>query len=329
MKIRVLSSDDVRQALPMKAAIEETKRAFSRLSSGRVEMPLRSRLHIPEQDGVLLTMPAALLEDGEMAVKLVTVFGKNPVRGFPLIHAVVLVLDAENGQILSLMDGEVLTAIRTGAGVGAATDLLASPEAKSVAIIGSGKQAGAQLDAVCNVREIQQAWVYSPNPEHAQSFAQKMSGVGSIPKNVKAVSSSAKALKDADIVCTATTSTTPVISFEYLKTGTHVNAVGSFQPSMQEIDSETIRNALVIVDSRESALIETGDIATPIKQGLITPKHIHAEIGEIINAKKHGRSSQDQLTIFKSCGVAVQDAVTAAIALKNAERENLGTIANL
>jgi len=115
----------------------------------------------------------------------------------------------------------------------------------------------------------------------------------------------------------------------HLKTGTYVNAVGSFQPTMQEIDSETIRNALVIVDSRESALIETGDIATPIKLGLITPMHIHAEIGEIINTKKYGRSSQDQLTFFKSCGVAVQDAITAAIALKNVERENLGTIANL
>ena len=329
MKIRVLSCDDVRQALPMKAAIEASKKAFSRLSSGRVEMPLRSRIHIPEQEGVLLTMPAALLDDGEMAVKLVTVFGKNPARGFPLIHAVLLVLDAENGQVLSLMDADVLTAVRTGAGVGVATDLLAPPEANSVAIIGSGKQAVAQLDAVCSVRDIQQAWVYSPNPEHAQSFAEKMSGVGPIPKDVRAVSSSAEALKDADIVCTATTSTTPVISFEQLKAGAHVNAVGSFQPTMQEIDGETIRNALVVVDSRESALIETGDIVTPLKQGLITPEHIHAEIGEIINGAKNGRSSQDQLTFFKSCGVAAQDAVTAAIALKNAERENLGTLANL
>ena len=329
MKIRVLSCEDVRKALPMKAAIEETKRAFSRLSSGRVEMPLRTRVHVPEQDGVLLTMPAALLDDGEMAVKLVTVFGKNPARGFPLIHAVVLVLDTENGQILSLMDGEVLTAVRTGAGVGAATDLLAPPKANSVAIIGSGKQAGAQLDAVCSVRDIQQAWVYSPNRQHAQSFADKMSGAGTIPKNVRAVSSSAEALKDADIVCTATTSTTPVISFEHLKSGAHVNAVGSFKPTMQEIDGETIRKALVVVDSRESALVETGDLVTPLKQGLITPEHIHAEIGEIINGTKSGRSSQDQLTFFKSCGVAVQDAVTAAIALKNAERENLGTIANL
>ena len=154
MKIRLLSCDDVRQALPMKVAIEESKRAYSCLSNGRVEMPLRSRVHIPEHDGVLLTMPAAMLDDGEMAVKLVTVFGKNPARGFPLIHAVVLLLDAENGQILSLMNGEVLTAVRTGAGTGVATDLLAPQQSNSVAIIGSGKQAGAQLDAVCSVRDL-------------------------------------------------------------------------------------------------------------------------------------------------------------------------------
>ena len=313
----------------MKTAIEESKRAYSRLSSGRVEMPLRSRVHIPEQDGVLLTMPAALLDDGEMAVKLVTVFGNNPSRGLPLIHAVVIVLDNVNGQILSLMDGEVLTAVRTGAGVGAATDLLAPSEAKTVAIIGSGKQAASQLDAVCTVREIQQAWVYSPNPEHAQSFAEEMSGVGPIPEDVQAVTSSAKALKNADIVCTATTSTTPVISFEHLKLGAHVNAVGSFQPTMQEVDTETVSKSLVVVDSRESALVETGDIVTPLKHGVITPEHIHAEIGEIINGTKSGRSSIKQLTFFKSCGVAVQDTVTAGIALKNAECENLGTIVTI
>ena len=329
MKIRVLSCEDVKQASPMKMAIVESKRAYSRLSSGRVEMPLRSRVHIPEQDGVLLTMPAALLEDGEMAVKLVTVFGNNPVRGFPLIHAVVIVMDTLTGQILSLMDGEVMTAIRTGAGVGAATDLLAPSGAKTVAIIGSGKQAASQLDAVCRVREVKEVWVFSPNPEHAESFAEKMSGIGAIPENVQAVTSSANALKDADIVCTATTSNTPVISLKHLKLGAHVNAVGSFQPSMQEIDSETISKALVVVDSRESALVETGDIVIPLKQGMITPKHIHAEIGEIINGTKSGRSSCEQLTFFKSCGVAVQDAVIAAMALKNAERENLGTIVTI
>ena len=329
MKIRVLSSDDVKKSLPMKTAIEVTKRAFSSLSSRKVEMPFRSRINVPKHDGVFLTMPAALLDDEEVAVKIVSVFGKNINRGLPLIHAIVIVLDAVNGKILSLMDGEVLTAVRTGAGVGVATDILAPINAKIVAIIGSGIQARSQLEAVCTVRNIQQARVYSPNIEHAQKFAEEMSGLGKIPSDVKVFPSSEKALKDADIICTATNSMKPVISFDHLKQGAHVNAVGSFQPKMQEIDSKTISHALVVVDSTESALVETGDIVIPLDQGLIKKQHIFAEIGEIINGTKKVRLSSDQLTFFKSCGVAVQDAVTAGIALKNAESKKLGTIASL
>ena len=327
--IRVLSSDDVKKSLPMKAAIKETKRAFSSLSARKLEMPLRSRINVSKQDGVVLTMPAALLDDEEIAVKIVSVFGNNLKRGLPLIHAIVIVLDAENGKILSLMDGEVLTAVRTGAGVGVASDILAPINAKIVAIIGSGIQARSQLEAVCTVRNIKQARVYSPNTEHAQKFAKEMSGLGKIPSDVKVFLSSEEALRGADIICTATNSVDPVISFDHLKKGAHVNAVGSFQPKMQEIDAKTISRALVVVDSRESALVETGDIKIPLEKGLIKKEHIFAEIGEIINGIKKGRSSSDQLTLFKSCGVAVQDVVTAGIVLKNAERHKLGTLASL
>ena len=237
MKIRILSSDDVRKALPMREAISGMKRAFSRLSSGMVEMPLRSRVPVTEQDGMLLTMPAALQEDGELAVKLVTVFGKNPSRGLPLIHAAVIALDINNGQIKALMDGEVLTTVRTGAGVGAATDILAREDASTVAIIGSSKLAQSQIEAVCTVRSIEQVRVFSPNPEHAHQCAEIMSGKGAVPDDIRAVQSSRKAIKNADIVCTATTSTTPVIAFKNLKKGVHINAVGAFKPEMQEIDS--------------------------------------------------------------------------------------------
>ena len=326
MSIRILSCEDVMRALPMKKVINEMKRAFTQFSSGQVEMPLRSRIHIPKKNGVLLTMPAAILDDNEIAVKIVTVFGNNLRKGLPLIHGVVIVLDAENGKILSLMDGEVLTAVRTGAGVGVATDLLASPEAKIVAIIGSGRQARSLLDAVCTVRRIKHVRIFSPNSEHVRKFVEEMSGFGQIPNNVQAVSSSPEALKDADIVCTATNSNTPVISFKHLKKGSHINAVGSFQATMQEIDSKTIANALVVVDSLESVLVETGDIVTPIKEGVINNKHIFAEIGEIINGTKNVKFSPNQMTFFKSCGIAVQDAVTAGIALKNAEHQNLGTL---
>ena len=329
MEIRILSSDDVRKALPMKEAISGMKRAFSCLSSGQVEMPIRSRVPITEQDGVLLTMPAALPEDGELAVKLVTVFGKNPDRGFPLIHAAVIALDINNGRIKALMDGEVLTAVRTGAAVGAATDLLALKDASSVGIIGSSKLAQSLLEAVCTVRSIEQVRVFSPNPEHAQKCAEEMSGNGPVPNNVRAVPSSKNAIKDVDIVCTATTSNTPVIAFENLKQGVHINAVGAFKPEMQEIDVETIVNALVVADSRESVLAEAGDIVIPINQGLITHEHVHAEIGELNNKTKNGRTSAEEITLFKSCGVAVQDAVSAGIILKNAESKNLGTLAHI
>ena len=329
MEIRILSSDDVRKALPMKEAISGMKRAFSCLSSGQVEMPIRSRVPITEQDGVLLTMPAALPEDGELAVKLVTVFGKNPGRGFPLIHAAVIALDINNGRIKALMDGEVLTAVRTGAAVGAATDLLALKNASSVGIIGSSKLAQSLMEAVCTVRSIEQVRVFSPNPEHAQKCAEEMSGEGPVTENVRAVPSSKNAIKDADIVCTATTSNTPVIAFENLKQGVHINAVGAFKPEMQEIDVETIVNALVVADSRESVLAEAGDIVIPINQGLITHEHVHAEIGELNNKTKNGRTSAEEITLFKSCGVAVQDAVSAGIILKNAESKNLGTLAHI
>ena len=274
-------------------------------------------------------MPAALPEDGELAVKLVTVFGKNPGRGFPLIHAAVIALDINNGRIKALMDGEVLTAVRTGAAVGAATDLLALKDASSVGIIGSSKLAQSLLEAVCTVRSIEQVRVFSPNPEHAQKCAEEMSGNGPVPNNVRAVPSSKNAIKDADIVCTATTSNTPVIAFENLKQGVHINAVGAFKPEMQEIDTDTIVNALVFADSRESVLAEAGDLVIPINQGLITQDHVHAEIGELNNRTKTGRTSAEQITLFKSCGVAVQDAVSSSIVLKNAESENLGTLAHI
>ena len=329
MKIRILSSDDVRKALPMREAISGMKRAFSRLSSGMVEMPLRSRVPVTEQDGILLTMPAALPEDGELAVKLVTVFGKNPSRGLPLIHAAVIALDINNGQIKALMDGEVLTTVRTGAGVGAATDILAREDASTVGIIGSSKLAQSQMEAVCTVRNIKQVRVFSPNPEHAHQCADIMSGKGPVPDDIRAVQSSQKAVKNADIVCTATTSTTPVIAFKNLKKGVHINAVGAFKPEMQEIDSETIVNSLVVADSRESVLAEAGDLVIPINRGLITENHVHAEIGELNNGTKTGRTSDDQITLFKSCGVAVQDAVSASIVIKNSESQNLGILAHI
>lgn len=328
-ELRILSAAEVRQALPMSAAIEGMKAAFSQFSTGQAHVPLRSRIPVPEQDGVALFMPAHLFQSDDLAVKVVTVFPNNISRNEPMIYATVLVLDTETGRPLALLEGSSLTAIRTGAGSGAATDLLARPDAATVAIIGSGVQARTQLEAICTVRPVTTVRVYSPNAQHAAAFAEEMAGQGPVPADIRPVSDVSEAVRTADIICAATTSNTPVFNGRDLKPGTHINAAGSFTPEMQEVDITTILRSLVVVDSRESVLEEAGDILVPLRAGEITEDHLHAELGEIVAGMKDGRTAPDQITYFKSCGVAVQDAAAAQIALQNALSANIGTIVTL
>lgn len=325
-QIRLLSADDVRQALPMGEAIATMKSAFGQLSAGQADVPLRNRIALPKQEGVSLFMPAYLGQSDDLAIKIVSVYPHNLRQGLPMIHAAVLVLDAATGRPLALLEGGSLTAIRTGAGSGAATDLLARADASTVAILGSGVQARTQLEAVCTVRQIRAVRVYSPSQDHAAAFAAEMAGQGPVPVDVRAASNPAEAVYGADIICTATTSTTPVFPGADLQPGAHINAVGSFTPQMQEVDLETIQRSLVVVDSLESAMEEAGDLLVPLANGDIDKDHIYAELGQIINGQKPGRQSPEQITYFKSCGVAVQDAAAARVALERAKAENLGVV---
>jgi alanine dehydrogenase len=324
MEIRILSSEEVRQALPMSIAIEAMKTAFAQLSAGEATVPLRSQISVQDQGGTALFMPAWLHQSNEMALKIVSVFPKNISQGLPTIHAIVIALDAATGRPLAMLEGASLTAIRTGAASGAATDLLANPDASTVGLFGSGVQARTQLEAVCTVRDIEQVWVYSLDEDGAKAFAEEMSGFGPIPSQLKIVDDPQRAMRDADIICTATTSPTPVFDGSDLKPGAHINAVGSFTPDMQEIDCDTILKATVVVDSREAALAEAGDLIIPIKEGLIGTDWIHAELGQIINGEMPGRTDPEQVTLFKSVGVAVQDAVAAYRALEAAAQMKIG-----
>jgi ornithine cyclodeaminase len=329
MKIRILSAQDVRQALPMAEAITGMKQAFAQLSTGQAVVPLRGRVDVAPQQGTTLVMPAYLAQSGDLAVKVVSVFPQNSERHEPIIYAAVLVLDAETGRPLALMEGGALTAIRTGAGSGAATDLLARPDASVVAILGSGVQARTQLEAVCTVRKIREVRVYSPTHEHAVAFAREMRGHGPIPGLIRIMSNVETAVRGADIICAATSSSKPVCKSQDISPGTHINGVGSYTPAMQEIDAETVKRALVVVDSREAAWEEAGDLIVPLQAGLITEAHIHAELGEIAAGLKPGRTSPEQITFFKSVGVAVQDTISGRIALENAVEHDLGTEVNL
>lgn len=329
MELRILNADEVKQALPMAAAIEGMKDAYGQLAAGEALVPLRTQVDVSEHEGVSLFMPAYLPGREALAVKIVSVFPENVKQALPTIHGVVLALEASSGRPLALLEGGTLTAIRTGAASGAATDLLARPEAETVAIFGSGVQARTQLEAACTVRAIKRVRVYSLDREEARAFADEMIGQGPIPDLIMIADSPETAIRDADIVCTATTSSRPVFPGHLLAPGTHVNAIGAFRPDMQEVDVETIRRALVVVDSREAVLAEAGDLIVPIEAGEIDASHIHAELGEIVNGGRSGRHNAEEITYFKSVGVAVQDAVAASIALETAEAQGLGTIVSL
>jgi alanine dehydrogenase len=320
--IRILSRQDVRQALPMRQAIEAVKRAFAQLSTGQANVPLRVALDVPRHNGVTLFMPGYLSADDQMAVKIVSVFNDNPSQGLPLIHALVIVVDATTGSPTAVMDGAYLTALRTGAASGAATDLLARPDAHTAAIFGAGAQGRTQLEAVCAVRPIHQAWVYDVAPRQAAAYAEEMSQRLSLP--VRVAETPAQAVRQADVICTATTATSPVFADADVPPGTHVNAVGAYTPHMQEVPPETVLRARVVIDHRESSLAEAGDLLIPIAQGLMTEDHIYAELGEIAAGSKSGRASPDEITLFKSVGVAVQDVAAASAVLEAAQRLGLG-----
>ncbi len=322
----VLDAADVRRALPMADAIEAMKGAFAALSSGRAVVPERIRLDVEPHDGVSLIMPAFIDDEGggALAVKVVSLFDHNRERGLPRIQAAVLALEADTGRPVALLEGAALTAIRTGAASGAATDLMARPDSRTAAILGAGVQGRTQLEAVCTVRPIETVWVYDPAAGAVQALVDEMAGRGPIPADLRPAADPREALAGADVVCAATTSQAPVFADADLKPGAHVNAVGSYQPHVQEVPAETVVRARLVVDSRRAALAETGDLIQPICEGLITADHIQADLGELVLGKAMGRTSEEEITLFKAVGVAVQDAAAARAALARAEQLGLG-----
>jgi len=324
MKLHVLTKADVQQAITMREAIEVVKDAFAQLSGGRAKVPLRTALEVPEQEGVVLFMPAYLASSGGLGAKVVSVFPRNSQRGLPTIHAVVLLVDSATGQPQAMLDGTYLTALRTGAASGAATDLLARPEARTAAIFGAGAQGRTQLAAVCAVRQIERAWVYDVDVEAAERYVQELRGQPGMPPHLAVAASPADAVREADIICTATTSHTPVFDSSDVRPGTHINAIGAFTPEMQEVDVAGLGAARIVVDSREACLAEAGDLIIPLRQGLIPEAEAWTELGEIVVGRAPGRASSQEITYFKSVGNAVQDVSVGQAILAAAQRLGLG-----
>ncbi|OGD29884.1 MAG: hypothetical protein A2Y56_08500 [Candidatus Aminicenantes bacterium RBG_13_63_10] len=325
MRLRILSASDIRLALPMTSAIAAVESAFIEFSSGRATAPPRAHITPDPYAGTTLFMPAFLPSLGAFGVKIISIFpGNSPCR-IPTIHALVLLLDPATGVPLGILDGGSLTALRTGAASGVATKYLSRPEASSAAVIGAGVQGRGQLEAVCSVRRIERAFVFDIRSDAAGLFAKELSGRGApFPSDIRPVSSPADAIRQAEIVCCATTSRAPVFADTDIAPGVHINAIGSYEPHVQEVPPEILRRSSVFVDSVEASLAETGDFLVPMASGLFSPDMIRGEIGSVASGDLPGRSSPREITVFKSVGLAVQDVCAGRAALAEAERLGLG-----
>jgi alanine dehydrogenase len=325
MNIKILSRNDVQQSVTMKQAIDVVKQAFISFTRKEAILPLRTQIPVKEYEGTTLFMPAYLSKMESLGAKIVSVFPKNVKHNRPTIHALVIICDAKTGQPSAMMDGTYLTALRTGAVSGVATDLLARKEAGTAAIIGAGIQGRTQLEAICCVRKIQRVVVYDKSPRIAESFSEEMQNRGNpIPGDISAVNSPERAVSEADVICVATTSFTPVFEDTHLKSGVHINGVGSYTPQMQEIPEKTILRARVIVDSVAACLQEAGDLIIPVKNGLIKESHILGELGQVALGLLAVRESDEDITFFKSVGLAIQDVAVAELALQKATSLQLG-----
>lgn len=322
----LLNAEDVRKSLPMKEAIEAMKKAYAALSNGTAVVPLRTGLPIPDSEALSLFMPAYVhsAHDQVLAIKVVSLFPDNPARGLAYIQAAVLVFDPQTGRAIALLEGSALTAIRTGAASGAAIDLLARRDSRVAAIFGAGAQGRTQLEAACTAREIETAFIYDANVDKSLAFVEEMKGKGVMPWDMRVAGSAREAIEDADMICTATTSLRPVFQDRDVKAGTHISAVGSYRPDMQEVPAETLQRARIFVDSRSAVLEEAGDLIQPMQARLFDESHIYGELGEVVLGIKSGRQSQEEITYFKSVGIAVQDAMAAQVALNNAQKMNIG-----
>jgi ornithine cyclodeaminase/alanine dehydrogenase-like protein (mu-crystallin family) len=321
--LRFLSAADVKRALPMKEAIEAMKSAFRELSEERAVVPIRTHVSMPENKGDFLIMPAFSPAMARFGLKVITLFPNNPAIHIPFIQAMVMVFDTETGSPVAVMEGTSLTAIRSGAASGAATDYLARKKARKAAIFGAGIQARTQLEAVCAVRPIREASVFDQDGKRAAVFAREVGAELGI--TVTPAATPAEALAGADVICTATTSATPVFDDKDVGVGAHINAIGSYKPHMREIPPETVVRSLVVVDQIESVWQEAGDLIMPLNDGLIKPSHVGTELGEIVAGTKPGRTHAGTVTFFKSVGIAIQDLAAANCVLKNAHRLGLGT----
>lgn len=329
----VLNDSEVGRAISYREAIQATSEAFIQLSQKQAQAPLRT--NIPsENGGANLFMPARLAgagaAPGGLGIKIVAVRPDNAQRGLTTVPAVLLLLDQATGLPVALLQATRLTAIRTAAGSALATDLLANKDARVMVVFGAGEQAQAHIDAICTVRRLKEVYIINRNKSRALDLQQHYQtavghGYSQIAWRVvdKNSEDENKAVSRADIIVTATNSSTPVFNGKYLKPGTHINSIGSYTPSMQEVDVTTVQRAKITVDQIQAALQEAGDLVIPLEKGLITASNI-VELGQVVMKEVDVRQSDKDITFFKSVGNAAQDVSVAQAVFLAAQKHGLG-----
>jgi alanine dehydrogenase len=319
----IIDQFQVPKLLPMAECIAVMSDALRALARGEAVQPLRPLLRLPDQSGILGMMPGYLSSPNALGIKVITVFQKNHGTAFDSHQGVILLFEVEHGSVVAIVDASTVTAIRTAAVSGVATAALARADASDLCIMGSGVQAETHLEAMLLVRRIDRVRVWSRNPEKARAFARAASERHQI--DVEPMPAARDAVVGADIICTVTSSREPVLEGAWIASGAHVNAVGSSVPSARELDSAAVQRARVFTDRRESALNEAGDLLIPLSEGRFHESHIVAELGDVLEGSHAGRESAEEITLFKSLGLAIEDVAAAHRIYSNALRDGIGT----
>jgi len=324
----ILTESDLRAVLTMNDVIDAVEQGFVALARGEASVPDRLRLDVQPRNGILLQMPAYADFAGTDALgtKIVSVFEENARRGLEIIQSLYLLLDSETGVPLSIMDGRFITGVRTAATSALATRLMAAPGSKRLAVFGAGVQAQFHIEAMIAVAEIHEVMIASRSPDKARSLADRVRSLHNLSCEVV---SGEQAAAKASLICTCTSSAAPLFDGKLPGPGTHINAVGSFTPSTRELDTETVRRARVIIDAESAAGREAGEILIPISEGVFDARHVKGTLAEVVSGHVAGRESLSEITLFKSCGLAIEDLVTARLAYARSISRGIGTMVEM
>jgi alanine dehydrogenase len=318
-----LSEKQVQSLIDIDELIDALEQAHIQYSTGNAVMPVRLVVPLPQIDGRITSMPGYLNHDEALGMKVVTYFQKNPKHNLPAILATIMLFSAATGKMIAAMDGVYITAIRTACASAMATKVLAKPKTPVLGILGAGVQARAHIQALTRVRELEKIKLYSPSGTSADALKKELAT--QLDVAVEVAESPEATVRDADLVVPVTPAKEPVLKREWLKSGVHINAVGSHRPDLREIDGATLAGAKLLVDSREAIMTECGDILLAMQEGSLDKQSILSEIGEVLAGLKPGRETTDELTLYKSVGIAIQDVAAANLVYRKAMARGVGT----